>query len=63
MKIVYAKAVSKIKDKKLIAKISLVINNIKTVSSLNKLRATKKIIGASVGLLYKDRPLQIGFLL
>jgi len=49
MKIVYTKAVTKdvrkIKDKKLIDKISLVVNNIKTASSLNELQAIKKLSG------------------
>jgi len=49
MKIIYTKAVTrdvrKIKDKKLIDKISLVVNNIKTATSLNELQAIKKLSG------------------
>ena len=49
MKIIYTKAITKdvqkLKDKKLISKITVVINEMKNISKLEELKATKKMTG------------------
>jgi len=65
MKIVYTKSVTKdvrkIKDKKLIAKVSLVINNMKETSDMSQLKSVKKLSGHPLAYRIRIGNYRLGF--
>jgi len=65
MKIVYTRAVTKdvrkIKNKKLIAKITLVINNMKEATDLSELQSVKKLSGHPLAYCIRIGNYRLGF--
>jgi len=65
MKIIYTRAVTKdvrkIKDKKLIAKITLVINNMKEATDLSTLQSVKKLSGHPLAYRIRIAHYRLGF--